>query len=456
MKKYLVGKIILAVLVTILVLNFAAVKTYKLNAFDVELNLSLSQNPVTMLQFPPIGKLSATTHWFPVDLQVTLEAIHQEKLATIIDELETKEDLFSLLQQRGRKILEFFVLRLIVLGILGGAIGAIIVEVSRPSLLIGLVVGFLVVILCTSLVYYSYDISKFQDPDFEGMLNAAPWMLGLIEEGLSDIEQLSSELQLIASNMATLFNKVDSLRPLSRVTGDFKVLHVSDIHNNPLSIKLIEQVVDSFAVDFVIDTGDITDYGSPLEASLLERLNHLAVPYIFIPGNHDSPGIIDKLSEFSNLSVIKEGMLEIKGIKIVGLEDPSATSNQVEVVKGEQLTDFQNQLTKLVARLEEPPDIVATHQFDLAEPLVGKIPLLLHGHNHSFKIDKREGTVIVNAGTTGAAGIRGLKSKKGIPYSLALLHFKEQSLDLQLKFIDSIKFYDRHSGFILERRLIND
>jgi hypothetical protein len=89
MKKYLVGKIILAVLVTILVLNFAAVKTYKLNAFDVELNLSLSQNPVTMLQFPPIGKLSATTHWFPVDLQVTLEAIHQEKLATIIDELET-------------------------------------------------------------------------------------------------------------------------------------------------------------------------------------------------------------------------------------------------------------------------------------------------------------------------------------------------------------------------------
>ena len=452
--KEVIKRILIAAVLALLIINFTAVKTYKLTAFDVELDVAISSEPKTVIRFPPIGTLSATTHWAPINLKLTLEAIHQEKLADIISDLKNKQELFSLLQERGRIILRFFLLRIIALGFLGGMIGTGLVELSRFSLVTGGLVGILVVILLSSLVYYSYDINQFQDPNFEGMLEAAPWMLGLIEEGISDVKQLSYEIELIASNMSTLFNKVDSLRPLSRVTGDFKVLHVSDIHNNPLAIGLIEQIVDSFAVDFVIDTGDITDYGSPLEASLLEKLNQLTVPYIFIPGNHDSPGIINKLNSFSNLKVIQKNIITVKGMTVVGIEDPSAQGNQVEPLAEEKLKDYQDQLIKLVARLDKTPDIVAVHQFNLAKPLLGKIPLLIHGHDHSFKIYKQLGTVIIDAGTTGAAGIRGLKAKEGIPYSVALLHFKNTNLNLDLKFVDVIKFYNRHSGFILERRLI--
>ncbi|MGM0501489.1 MAG: metallophosphoesterase family protein [Bacillota bacterium] len=450
----LISKILLVAIVAVIIINFTAVKTYKLTAFDVELDVTLSTNPVTELQFPPIGKLRANTHWLPVDLKMTLKAIHQEKLATIIADLQSKEDLFALLQERGRIILRFFLLRLIFLGILGGMIGAGLGEVSYYSFITGGLVGILVVLVCSTIVYYSYDVNQFQDPDFEGMLDAAPWMLGLIEEGLSDIKQLGYEIELIASNMSTLFNKVEGLRPLSRVAGDFKVLHVSDIHNNPLAVRLIEQIIDSFAVDFVIDTGDITDYASPLEANLLKGLDKLTVPYIFIPGNHDSPQIIDKLNRFANLEVIKEDVIEVKGLKIVGLEDPSAQSDQVEPLAGKELVDSQRKLTQLVADLEKKPDIVAVHQFELAKPILDKVPLVIHGHNHSFKIYEKKGAIIINAGTTGAAGIRGLKDKEGIPYSVALLHFKKEHLDFNLKFVDIIKFYNRHSGFILERRLI--
>ena len=453
MNKKIIGKILLVVVITIIVVNFTAAKTYKLTSFDVELDLSISRYPQTILELPPIGKLSATTHRVPVDLKLTLKAIHQEKLADIISDLENKEELFSFLQKRGQIILRFFLLRLIFLGMIGGMIGAGIVKFGPFPLLWGGLVGALVIIIISSLVYYSYDINKFEDPDFEGMLEAAPWMLGLIEEGISDVKQLSYEMQLIASNMATLFSKVDSLRPLSRVAGDFKILHVSDIHNNPLAIDFIKQIVDSFAVDVVIDTGDITDYGSPLEANLVTELNKLRVPYIFIPGNHDSPNIIKELNQFANVDVLKENIIEVKDITIAAIEDPSAQGDEVEVVTGDRLIDFQQKLVKLIARAEQVPDIVAVHQFELAKPLLGKIPLLLHGHDHSFKIYNQNGTEIIDAGTTGAAGIRGLKSKEGIPYSVALLHFEKDDIDLKLKFVDIIKFYNRHSGFILERRL---
>mgnify|MGYP006270674907 CR=1 FL=1 len=454
MPKGIIAKILLPIIVTIIIVNFTAAKTYKLTPFDVELDLSISRQPQTILALPPIGKLSADTHWAPLDLELTLQAIHQEKLADIISELENKEELFAFLQKRGQIILRFFLLRLIFLGTIAGIIGAGIVEVDYSSLFLGGVIGALIIIIVSSLVYYSYDINQFQDPDFEGMLEAAPWMLGLIEEGISDVKQLSYEMQLIASNMATLFNKVDSLRPLSRVTGDFKVLHVSDIHNNPLAIDFMKQIIASFGVDLVIDTGDITDYGSPLEAELLTELAELSVPYIFVPGNHDSPNIIEELKQFSKVHVLRKNIIEIKQIKIAAWEDPSSLSTKVEVVNEDKLIPFQQQLVKLIAQVKPPPDIVAVHQFELAKPLLGKIPLLIHGHDHSFKIYNQQGTAIIDAGTTGAAGIRGLKSKQGIPYSVALLHFKKDNLDLNLKFVDIIKVYNRHSGFILERRLI--
>ena len=449
----IIGKTITAVILAVLVINFTAVKTYKLTAFDVKLDLSLSKEPQTQLQFPPIGKLSAATHWSPIDLKLTLEAIHQEKLANIVSDLDNKKELLSLLKKRGQIILRFFLLRLIFLGALGGIIGTGIIDLSRPSLFLGALVGILVVILVSGVTYYSYDIDQFHDVEFEGMLEAAPWMLGLIEEGISDIKQLSYEMELIASNMATLFNKVDSLRPLSRVAGDFKVLHVSDIHNNPLSIKFIKQIVDSFRVDFVIDTGDITDYGSPLEVNLLNELKTLNVPYIFVPGNHDSPNITQELSKFSNIEVLKEKIIEVQGIGIAGLADPSAASNEVTVISGAELTSAQEKLVKLIAQSKRKIDIVAVHQVELADPLLGKVPLLIHGHDHSFKIYDKKGTLIIDAGTTGAAGIRGLKSKEGIPYSVTLLHFAGGKEELKLKFVDIIKFYNRHSGFILERRL---
>ena len=50
-----------------------------------------------------------------------------------------------------------------------------------------------------------------------------------------------------------------------------RVLHVSDLHLNPAACDVIGSVVDQFAIDVVIDTGDITDFGSAAEDALRRR-----------------------------------------------------------------------------------------------------------------------------------------------------------------------------------------
>ncbi|GAB6136952.1 metallophosphoesterase family protein [Halanaerobaculum tunisiense] len=449
-------KIVVALLGVLLVINFVVAKSYKLSAFDIQLDLDLSVQPTTTINFPPVGRITAATHLTPVDLKVMLEAIHKDKLTAIIEEIETKEELIELLQSKAETILQLFVWRLLLLAALGGMVGALIIETNHSSLLQGLAVGVVVVILVVVTTYYSYNLQAFADPNFVGMLEAAPWMINLIQEGINDIEQLSSEVELITSNMAQLFNKVDTLRPLSQVTGDLNVLHISDIHNNPVALSYVAQIVDSFQVDFIVDTGDITDYGTPVEGQLLERVNKLNVPYIFIAGNHDSPEIIDKMNDFSNVTVLTSDLIEVEGLTIAGVADPAASGNKIKPLNKEEMQESKDKLDKLVSGLEKKPDIIATHHFTIAKELLGASPVILHGHDHSFKVYKRKDSTIVDAGTTGAAGVRGFETQKKIPYSVALLHYDQSEDAKQVKIIDIIKFYSRHSGFMLERKLIGN
>lgn len=457
--KGLVGKIILATAIILFLINFTSAKVYKLSAFDVEIDLKLSDQPATVFDFPPVGRIRASTHKSPLDINLTLDAIHQERLKAIIENIKSKDELISLLKEKGNVVVQLFMIRLAVIAILGGIAGASLIKFDRQSILIGTIMGIIIVLILTTMTYYTYDLSKFNDPNYEGMLEAAPWMIGMIQKGLDSIDQLGEEMELIASNMAELFSKVDTLRPLSRVTGDLKVLHITDIHNNPVALPFVEEIVDSFGVDLIIDTGDITDYGTPLEGELLKRIDDLKVPYIFIAGNHDSPDIVESMREFENVIVLQADVINIKGLVIAGVEDPAAKSNQIKPLEEEDMAEYKEGLEELVARLKVTPDIVITHNFKLGKGLLGEIPLLLHGHDHVFKIYDMKGTTIIDAGTTGASGIRGLQSEEGIPYSVALLHYNsstEEPEKWSLDVVDIIKFYDRHSGFILERKLIND
>ena len=50
-----------------------------------------------------------------------------------------------------------------------------------------------------------------------------------------------------------------------------------------------------FKVSLVIDTGDIDNYGSPIEAAVVRSQIPSSVPQLYVPGNHDSPAVVAAL-----------------------------------------------------------------------------------------------------------------------------------------------------------------
>ncbi len=456
MKKLLeyIKILLVSVLGMVLVISLLGQMNVIIGPFDLEISLSFFSYGITELEFPPFGRVWATTHNAPLRITALLKNINLDLLRETISELPEKQYMAELLTETRKAIVDF-ALRLLLLGFIGGAAAIyFIFSKNVKKVLLGGVTGLLILALLFFSIYISYDPQAFISPEFEGALTAAPWVFGLIEETLIKVATLGEQLEIITSNLYLLFERLQFLEPLGLVDGEKKILHVSDIHNNPAAFDFIEQVIANFNVDFVIDTGDITDFGTPLEAELASRVGELGIPYIFVPGNHDSPNTIAVLAELSGVKVVEKGVAEVEGILVAGIQDPSSFSSAMIIPSNEILDSFAVELKSFLFKENITPHIIAIHHPRIAEAFVDDIPIILTGHTHSLHIEETAKSVIINAGSTGAAGIRGLNVAREIPFSLVLLHLnRDEENQWKLTAADTIKVFQFQSGFSLSRIL---
>jgi Icc-related predicted phosphoesterase len=428
--------------------------TTTIDAFQLELELMIFDAGYTELSLPPLGLVRAKTHMPPLMLRVTLTNINLDQLQLLLEKVEDQEFLDNLRENTRRQI-NIFLLRILVLAFIGGMAGPFLIgERERKRLLTAGLIGMVILGILLTASYATYEPMAFLNPEFEGILQAAPWMFGLLEETLLRVRSLGEQLGLIAANISVLFEQVEQLEPGGTVEGEIKVAHISDLHNNPAGMDFVRQVVNTFAVDMVIDTGDITDFGTEIEADLAAPIEDFGIPYIFVPGNHDSPEVIARMQEFTNVTVLEEGQVEVLGLRIAGIADPSSRDTGMVVAPDPVLNEYTERLQRVIDEGEELPHIVAVHHPRIAQTFLGRIRVILTGHTHQLSITERGESVMINAGTTGASGIRGLQARGETPFSLVLLHFGRQADDeLYLKAADIIQVFQLQSGFLLERRL---
>lgn len=446
--------ILLAIISMLAFVSLLGSHTAVLDAFQIEFSLMIFDHGYTQLEFPPLGIVRAQTHFPPLMLKARLINVDLAQLRLLLEKAEDQAYLDSL-RAKARGEINVFLARLLLLAFLGGAAGPLIFgERNRKKILLAGLIGMIVLGSLLALSYATFEPMAFMNPEFEGILKAAPWIFGLLEESLLRVRSLGEQLELIAVNMNVLFKQIEQLEPLGTVEGELKVVHVSDLHNNPAGMDFLEQVVDTFAVDLVIDTGDITDFGTDIEAGLASPLEHFGIPYVFVPGNHDSPNVIARLQEIDNVIVLEEEQIEVVGLRVAGIADPSAKDMRMVVAAEAVLDEYAARLHRVIDEAEQLPHVVAVHHPRIAESFLSRVQVVLTGHTHQFSIKEQGESVMINAGTTGASGIRGLQVREETPYSLVLLHFGRQTEgELYLRAADVIRVYKFGSAFSLERHM---
>jgi predicted phosphodiesterase len=430
--------------------NFSAT----ISAFQVELDLMIFDAGYTQLHLPPLGRVRARTHLPPLMLKAGLVNVNLDQLQQVLAMLKN-EHFTASLRAEAFRILWIFLGRLLLLAFAGGIAAPFFFgERDKRRLLAAGLAGMLMLAALLGVSYATYQPLAFLNPEFEGILKAAPWMFGLLEETLFRVRSLGEQLGVIAANISVLFEQVERLEPLGTVDGMLKVAHISDLHNNPAGLDLVSQVIATFGVHLVIDTGDITDFGTQIEAEIASPIEDFGIPYVFIPGNHDSPEVTERLGQLENVTVIEEGIVTVRGLRIAGIADPSSRDTGMVVAPDPVLDDYGERLRRLVQEAEMKPHVAAAHHPRIAGAVLDHVDVILTGHTHQLSIAERGDSVLINAGTAGASGIRGLQVRRETPFSLVLLHFDQnEEGGFYLKAADVIRVFQFQTGFSLERRL---
>ncbi|HHU60952.1 MAG: metallophosphoesterase family protein [Bacillota bacterium] len=423
--------------------------------FTVNLKIELGYPGQTVIILPPIGRISAKTHLMPFILGIELRSVELSLLKSIVfTSPEGIELVLNEIKLSAKKIMVFYILKLMGIGLSGSVFALLFLGVrDGKRLMRAAVIGALTVLLIATSIFIGYDITGFERVEYEGMIEVAPWVLDLVWQSLDQIEELGTRVQVLATNLYTVLQQVENLGPVGLVDADVIVLHVSDIHNNPIAYSFAEQVIESFPVDFVMDTGDLTDWGTALEAEISERISGLDIPYLFVSGNHDSPHVLRKLGEIPNVIIVSAQMEHVHGLLISGEGDLVVNQPLPEPAPINDLKNFAEEIKVKWQGVEIKPDIFMIHNHRVAKNIPpGLFPVVVYGHSHIWGLEEIDGTVYINAGTTGAAGIRGFQSKEPLPYSLSLLYFQfDRERNLVLRAVDGVHVTGLGMGFSLER-----
>jgi predicted phosphodiesterase len=306
-----------------------------------------------------------------------------------------------------------------------------------------------------TVAWATYRPAALLSPTFSGSLALAPKLIGPAETAIDRIDNFRAELSRVLGGAVRVYTSLEAgAVPRSE---EIRVLHISDVHLSPLGMAFASQVAKAFDVDFVVDTGDITSFGTPAENAILSAIPEFGRPYLFVRGNHDSISLQEAVSRVPGAIVLDGQARRIAGLTVYGLGDPIFTPNKLTLRTDEQLAAIVrgagNRMLRDVRAMRSPPDIVAIHDDRMGEAVAGFVPLVISGHFHQESARVVDGTLFLRDGSTGGAGANVFTQQGGIPLAAEILYF-QRATPPRLVAYDVIQQSPESGSLTVKRHLV--
>lgn len=421
--------------------------TYKIGPLDVQLSVSPAVSGETRVTVPPLGKITARTHVSPLAIQALIEEASIEELRSILINRPDGQALIHSMLADTRKAEIGFGLWMMLLAFAGGAAGAFITCRERRirSAVTGAICGTVVTAVLFGLTISTYNPDAFKDPKMTNALKATPWIMRLLKEGVVKIGEMDTQVRMVASNIYKMQGTLSAMVSPDDNREQMRILAISDLHNNTVAMAYADDLARLFDVNFILDAGDLTDFGTGFENGIAQQVSQFDRPHIFVTGNHDSIETVAALRRLSNVKMPNEQVETVSGLRIMGQHDPASHDPGVRrlLATSEQISNAVRELRDAMNRLKSPPDILLVHEPDVARHFMGKVPIIVSGHDHVMDTKMVKGTVWIRPGSTGASGIRYLaqpSERKAI--TAAIIHMvkspKPRAVSVDLISLDAV------------------
>ncbi len=412
--------------------------TVPMGPFDVQLD-AVPGRGGTDIALPPLGRVSADTHPAPLHLSATLTDVNVKQLQTLIGD-EGLDGVAADLEGQAVHRIWPFLLR--ALGVaMGGALLAALVAFRghRDRVRVAMLAALIAVGGSGSAAVATFDPGAFLQPTYSGTLALAPQLFGPLGSTVERVDYFRQQLRAIVGGASSAYSAIQA-NPLGQ-GQEIRILHISDIHLSPLGFDFAQELARGFDVDAILDTGDVTSFGTPAENVVASFIPGFSRPYVFVRGSHDSMDLQRAIAQVPNATVVDGTSTTVAGVTIYGLGDPYFVEQRGAPQTDEAITELVRSVAPRVAddvaALPQPPTIVAVHDDRMAQDVAGLAPLVVGGHFHENTAVVRDGTLFLRVGTTGGAGPTGGFQSDGpqIPLSAEILTFQPATADAPAELI---------------------
>jgi predicted phosphodiesterase len=451
------GAVVVAVAAGLLAFALFAHATFDVGPATLNVSARPSLGGSTTLSLPPFGSVSAPTHPAPLAVSATLEELDLQRLQSLalggIPGPRTI-DAFKAEATRGamKAVGKGLMAALIVAAFVGWALRR-----SWQATLTAGVLGIAVPALLVASTALGFHAEAFRSPKYTGVMKYAPSLISLVQGRIERVGNLQAQLDDAVAQLNAYYSHPQSFAGGGTMPNTYRVLEVSDLHLDPVGMKLESELAQEFNASLILDCGDADDYGTPVEGTLLQRFLPTTTRRLFIPGNHESPSTVNAIGSVRGVTVLKEGRVTIDGLTIYGLADPMSRSNGWKPDNDQTLREAQAAAERLKAAEATggaKPQIIATHNPVGLEPFAGMAPLMVAGHTHTPDLGHIGTSWYVNSGTVGGVDFKLLYSDPSIAHGASILYYT-QTLPRRLIAIDQIAVSGRTDESSLKRTVVD-
>lgn len=417
----------------------------------VEVAAAMDRHGGTEIEIPPLGRVSARTHDTPVRLSVTLVELDIEDVQSTFGTSLSSDTVRQAIEADLPGAVDEVLRRALLVAALVGAVAAAVPPGRRWwHLAIGAAAGVVVVAAALGATWRSFDESAFAQPRFTGALERAPAVVEAVQRNVEGLDEVRDRVETLSAQLDDLFAAATGASPLDD-GADTTILHTSDIHSNPLAVQLVNDLAEAFAVDAVLDTGDLTSFGATIESRLGDLIEVSPVPWYTVPGNHDSAANRRQLARVEGLTVLDGDVVDIGGVRVLGIADPTFTAdNRINATEA-AATKRAAGAAVASATARAAPDVLAVHDLVLAEAVDGDdVALIVAGHIHRRTAAVDGAIRRLTVGSSGSSGLGSFTVDTAVAYEAQLLRFD----DGVLVAIDYVSVTDLGGGFTVERTLV--
>jgi predicted phosphodiesterase len=384
--------------------------------------LSRPGTPRSEIQLPPLGRILAASHLAPLHLTASLRSIDPEEAAAAVGPTGLQAVAEDVRREAPRAV-RAHAARSGLVALLGAAGAGVLVyrrrwrDVARAT-----GSGAIVAVILVSGTYLTFRPEAFLEATYTGSLSTARDLLGPVEDAGARFAGFRAELERFVGATVRAYGLVSQEAPSPDAV---EILHISDIHSSPLGMDFAQDLASEFDVDLVIDTGDITTFGTAPERLILDRIEGFGVPYVFVRGNHDPYSVGARVEALPNGVTLENEAVTVEGITFFGAPHPLFTpGGEMEEHEGvaAEIAGAGESLAARIGEQDPPADVLLVHDGRMAEASAGQVPLVLSGHFHDFAEEIRDGTLYLENGTTGGGGLDLFVGDTPVPLTAQILY----------------------------------